>query len=69
LSLILKIGYQALPLTSNVFADFYTGPAVRFKNYDIVKTASVNDPAAYSIDNLNEVSLGWEVGIRIGFGF
>lgn len=69
LSLILKLGYQALPLNSNVFADFYTGPAIRFKNYDIVKTASVNDPSAYFIDNLNEVSLGWEVGIRMGFGF
>lgn len=68
-SLIFKIGYQALPLTSNVFADFYTGPAIRFKNYDIVKTLSVNNPGSYYIDNLNEVSFGWEVGIRIGFGF
>lgn len=69
ISLILKFGYQALPLTSNVFADFYTGPAIRFKNYDIVRTTSVNDPLAYSIENLNEVVLGWEVGVRIGFGF
>jgi len=69
LSLIFNIGYQALPLTSNVFADFYTGPAIRFKNYDIVKTTSTNDPDAYYVENLEEVVLGWEVGIRIGFGF
>jgi hypothetical protein len=68
-SIILKFGYQALPLTSNVFADFYTGPAIRFKNYDIVRTTSVNDPTAYSIENLEEVVFGWELGVRIGFGF
>jgi len=68
-SIILKVGYQALPLTSNVFVDFYTGPAIRFKNYDIVRTKSINNPDAYSIENLNEIDLGWEVGIRIGFGF
>ena len=68
-SVIFKVGYQALPLTSNVFVDFYTGPAIRFKNYDIVRTTSINNPDAYSTENLNEVVLGWEVGIRIGFGF
>ena len=69
LSVIFNIGYQALPLTSNVFADFYTGPAIRFKNYDIVRTTSINDPLAYTIENLNEVVFGWELGVRIGFGF
>lgn len=69
LSVIFKLGYQALPLTSNVFVDFYTGPAIRFKDFDIVRTTSINDPLAYSIENLDEVVLGWEVGIRIGFGF
>ena len=68
-SVILNIGYQALPLTSNVFADFYTGPAIRFKNYDIVRTTSANDPEAYSVENLEEVVFGWELGVRIGFGF
>ncbi|MEM9050537.1 MAG: hypothetical protein AAGC47_00665 [Bacteroidota bacterium] len=68
-SVILKFGYQALPISSNVFADFFTGPAIRFKNYDIVQTTSANDPLAYSIENLNEVTFGWELGVRIGFGF
>lgn len=68
-STIFKIGYQALALNSNIFADFYTGPAIRFKNYDIVRTTSLNDPEAYSIENLSEVVFGWELGIRIGFGF
>jgi hypothetical protein len=69
LSLIFKIGYQALPLSSNVFADFYTGPAIRFKDYEIVKTGSINDPANYYTEDLDEVVFGWEVGVRIGFGF
>lgn len=69
ISVIFKLGYQALPLTSNVFVDFYTGPAIRFKNYDIVRTTSINNPEAYFVENLDEIALGWEVGIRIGFGF
>lgn len=68
-SVILNFGYQALPISSNVFADFFTGPAIRFKNYDIVQTTSLNDPSSYSIENLNEVTFGWELGVRIGFGF
>ncbi|MGB6035315.1 MAG: hypothetical protein WBG42_03540 [Cryomorphaceae bacterium] len=68
-STIFKFGYQALSLNSNVFVDIYTGPAIRFKNYDIVRTTSINDPNAYSIENLNEVVFGWELGIRVGFGF
>lgn len=68
-SVIFKFGFQALSLSSNVFADFYTGPAFRFKNYDIVRTTSINDPQAYSIENLNEIVFGWELGVRIGFGF
>jgi hypothetical protein len=69
ISTIFKFGYQALALNSNIFADIYTGPAIRFKNYDIVRTTSINDPLAYTIENLNEVVFGWELGVRIGFGF
>jgi hypothetical protein len=68
-SVIFKLGYQALPLSSNVFADFFTGPAIRFKEYDIVQTLDINDPRAYSIQPLSEVTFGWEVGVRVGFGF
>lgn len=69
MSLIFKFGYQALSLSSNIFADFYTGPAIRFKNYDIVKSTSLNDPTAYFVENLKETTFGWEFGVRIGFGF
>lgn len=68
-SVLAKFGFQILPISSNVFADFFTGPAIRFKNYDIVQTTAVNDPLAYYIEAVNEVSFGWELGVKIGFGF
>jgi len=62
-------GYQALPVSSNIFADFYLGVAVRFKDMDIVESTNLFDASAFSINHTTEQTLGVVVGVKLGFGF
>ncbi len=64
-----KIGFQLLSLTSNLFFDIYTGPAIRFKDFQIVRSTDLNDPSAYFIEPLEEIAFGWDFGVRLGLGF
>ena len=68
-TVIAVFGYQALPVSSNVFADFYLGLAVRFKDMDIVESSNLYDESAYKINPTTETALGIVVGVKIGFGF
>lgn len=68
-SLSFMYGYQALGLWSNIFADFYVGLSWRYKNFEIVKTDAIHDPAAYYVSNLNRHAVGFEIGVKLGFGF
>lgn len=65
----LIVGYQALTTRSNIFVDAYIGLAVVNKDFDVVKSADINDPEQYAIEEKNEFALGLEIGLKIGFGF
>ena len=62
-------GYQALAQRSNVFADFYIGAALRYKDFDIVTSYYIHDPSAYYVSKEYSYAFGVEVGVKIGFGF
>lgn len=62
-------GYQALSQRSNIFADFYIGAALRYKDFDIVKSNYINEPSAYYVSKEYSYAFGVEVGVKIGFGF
>lgn len=68
-SLSVIFGYQALAQRSNVFADFYIGAALRYKDFDIVKSDYIHDPSAYYVSKEYSYAFGVEVGVKIGFGF
>lgn len=68
-SAVLLFGIQPLSYASNVFVDFHTGPALRFKDFDQVRATDPADPATYHIRAFTEATFGWEVGVRLGFGF
>ena len=65
----LILGYQALTIRSNIFVDAYIGMALINKDLDVVTSSDINDPDAYSIDEQKEYALGFEIGLKIGFGF
>jgi hypothetical protein len=69
LSVSLTGGYQALPISSNIFADFYLGVALRYKDFQIVKSQNASNNSDYFIDGLQEYAFGIEAGIKVGFGF
>ena len=62
-------GYQALPASSNVFADFYLGISLRNKDFSIVKSEEINNASSYFIEHKNTYVFGLEVGVKLGFGF
>lgn len=62
-------GYQALAMGSNVFADFYSGVSWRYKNLHILKTSSIHSPEAYFISDEIKHTVGFEIGVKLGFGF
>lgn len=68
-SLALIYGYQALALWSNVFADFYTGISWRYKDFAIAKSEFIHDPSFYRILNISQHTVGFEIGVKLGFGF
>ncbi len=65
----LSFGYQAIPLSSNLFVDFYVALGLRSKDFLIVRALDRNDPETYSVEPLNENRFGVQVGAKIGFGF
>lgn len=66
---IATVGYQALGLSSNVFLDFYLGAAVRYRNFQVVRSTAINDPGSYTVTDETSFIGGLEVGVKIGFGF
>lgn len=66
---MLNFGYQALPLQSNIFADFYVGISLVGKDYDIVTADDIYDFNTYYITEKDEYSIGFQVGVKIGVGF
>lgn len=68
-SFILTGGYQALGLGSNIFADFYLGLALRYRDFMVVQSTAINDPMSFWIAPENGFVLGVEFGVKIGFGF
>lgn len=66
---MLNFGYQALPLQSNIFADFYVGISLVQKDYDIVSASDIYDYNTYFINEKNEFGIGFQFGVKIGVGF
>jgi hypothetical protein len=66
---IATVGYQALSPSSNVFLDFYVGAAVRYRNFQVVRSPAIYDPEAYTVTDETSFIGGLEVGVKIGFGF
>ena len=56
---MLNFGYQALPLQSNIFADFYVGISLIGKDYDIVTAGDIYDSNTYYITEKDEYSIGF----------
>lgn len=68
-SVAVLFGFQPLSYSGNVFADFFTGPALRFANYAQVRETDSPGTDGYYVRRFSKVGLGWEIGVRIGFGF
>lgn len=64
-----NFGFQALPLNSNIFADFYLGVALRYADLRIIRAEDIHDPATYFYQNKEEWRWGFNVGVKIGVGF
>lgn len=62
-------GYQALSLMSNIFADFYIGVGLRYKDFDVVRSYNVNNPDSYRVTTQEEFAFGLQAGVKIGVGF
>lgn len=65
----LSIGYQALSLRSNIFADFYLGVSLQHEDSEIVKSDNIYNPDSYFISSKKTYGLGFQIGVKIGFGF
>jgi len=68
-TLFATIGFQAIPLSSNIFGDFYIGAGVRSIDFDIVRATDIRRPETYTISNTNEYRLAILAGVKLGFGF
>lgn len=68
-SIVVLFGIQPLSYSGNVFADFFTGPALRFADYHQVRAPEVPGTDSYYVRKFSKLEFGWEVGVRIGFGF
>lgn len=68
-TLYATFGFQAIPLSSNIFGDFYIGAGVRSVDFDIVRADDVRRPETYFISNTNEYRPAILVGVKLGFGF
>ena len=65
----LNFGFQALPMNSNIFADFYVGVAIRYADLRIIRAEDIHDPATYFYENTQEWRWGFNIGVKIGVGF
>ncbi len=68
-SAMVTVGFQALSLSSNIFADFYVAAGARYKSLHIVDTDNVNVPESYFIREETGFEAAFQAGVRIGFGF
>lgn len=68
-SLLLVAGYQALPLQSNIFCDFYLGAGVRYRDAQVVRSTGINDPALYEVRSQYSWVGALQLGVKIGYGF
>lgn len=68
-SVMLVGGFQAIPLSSNIFCDFYLGLGVRFRDFDMVRSYDVNNPAAYQISAEQSWIGALQLGVKLGYGF
>lgn len=68
-TLYATFGIQAIPLSSNVFGDFYIGVGVRKVDFDIVRADDIRRPETYSISNTSEYRPAVLAGVKLGFGF
>lgn len=68
-SIVVLFGVQPLSYSGNIFADFFTGPALRFVNYDQVRARETSGGDTHYVRHVSKVDMGWEIGVRIGFGF
>ncbi len=66
---MVNFGFQALPLQSNIFADFYVGISLVHQNYDIVRAGDIYDANTYFVNEKNEYGIGFQLGVKIGVGF
>lgn len=63
------LGYQALGITSNLFLDFFLGPAFRFREFDTVVADDIFDASTFRVVSEKSNQWGIVVGLRFGFGF
>lgn len=68
-TLALLIGVQPLSYSGNVFVDVQTGPALRFVDFQQVRAPDDLHPQKHHYHHIDRMNFGWEVGVRIGFGF
>jgi hypothetical protein len=68
-SALITTGYQALGVSSNIFVDIYLGLALRYRDFQVVRSDAINDPESYSVSSETSFAAGLEIGARIGFGF
>jgi hypothetical protein len=68
-SALITAGYQALGASSNIFVDIYLGLALRYRDFQVVRSDAINDPASYAISHETSFVGGLEIGAKIGFGF
>ncbi len=68
-SLMLFGGFQAIPMQSNFFCDFYLGAGLRFRDFDMVRSTDSNDPDMYSVSREQSWVGALHLGIKFGIGF
>lgn len=68
-SLMLVGGFQAIPLSSNFFCDFYLGAGLRFRDFEVVRSYNASDAGAYQVSPEQTWIGAFQVGVKVGYGF
>ncbi len=68
-SFMLFAGYQAIPMQSNLFCDFYLGLGARYRDFDIVRSNDIYSPDDYIVNQEQSWIGTIQVGVKVGYGF
>jgi hypothetical protein len=68
-SLMLIAGFQAIPLQSNLFCDFYLGAGLRYRDFEVVRSTGINEPELYTVSHEQTWVGALQFGVKVGYGF